>query len=113
MRGLGKHLAGSAPRPSGSSRERIENAVAVLKSMGSPAQAKREDKEVIITSPTCPISAAVSADARVCDAMETFMHEITGLPVQECCQHGERPACQFKIKVPKNDGSLDSISEYP
>ncbi len=113
MRRLGKHLASSTPRPSGSSKERIDNAVAVLKSMGSPAQARREGKDVVITSPTCPISAAVSADDRVCDAMEAFIHEITGLPVQECCQHGERPACRFNIKLPKNDGSPDPVYEYP
>lgn len=104
MRRLGKHLAASVPRIWGSPEERIQNLIAVLKSMGSPAQAKREDKEIVIVSPACLISAAVSPDPRVCGAMEAFIHEITGLPVRECCQHGQRPACRFKIKLPKNTG---------
>ena len=111
MSRLGKDLAGSVPRPPGSPKERIENVVGVLKSLGSPAQAREEDEDVVITSPACLISAAVSADARVCGAMETFIREMTGLPVQECCQHGERPACRFKIKIPKDDGTADPIRE--
>ncbi len=105
MRRLGQHLADSAPRPSGSPEERIQQVVAVLKSMGSPAQAIRGDKDIVITSPACLISAAVSADSRVCGAMEAFVREATGLPVRECCQRGQRPACRFKIKLPKNTGS--------
>ncbi len=101
MSRLGKHLASSVPRPSGNPEEKIQNLLAVLKSMGSPAQAKREDQDIVIVSPACLISAAVSSDARVCGAMETFIHEMTGLPVRECCQHGQRPACRFRIKLPK------------
>lgn len=99
MRRLGGELAASVPRASGSPEERIRHVVAVLNSMGSPAQAKREDKNIVITSPSCPISAAVSTDNRVCGAMESFVREITDLPVRECCQRGERPACRFKIKL--------------
>ncbi len=101
LRRLGKHLASSVPRPSGNSEEKIQNLLAVLKSMGSPAQAKREDQDIVIVSPACLISAAVSSDARVCGAMEAFIHEMTGLPVRESCQHGQRPACRFRIKLPK------------
>ncbi len=111
MARLGKDLAGSVPRPNGSPKERIESALAVLKSLGSPAEAIKEGKDVVITSPTCPISAAVSADARVCGAMEAFMGEMTGLPVRECCQHGQRPACRFKIKIPKKDSSPGPVGE--
>ncbi len=102
MQRLGRQLASSAPRPSGTPEERIQNVLAVLKSMGSPAQVMTEGKDIVITSPACLISEAVSADARVCGAMEAFAHELTGLPVQECCQRGERPACRFKIELPKD-----------
>ncbi len=112
MRRLGQHLAASVPRPSGSPEDRIQNAVAVLKSMGSPAQAKREDEDIVIMSPACLISAAVSADARVCGAMEAFVRGITGLPVRECCERRQRPACRFKIKLPKNIGPPDPVREY-
>lgn len=114
MHRLGKQLASSVPRLSGSPAERIQNLITVLKSMGSPAQAKREDKDIVIMSPACLISGAVSADARVCSAMEAFAHEITGLPVRECCQHGQRPACRFKINLPKDTGLRNSpVGEYP
>ncbi len=105
MARLGKELAGSVPRPAGSPNERIEGVIGVLKSMGSAAEATKEGKDVVITSPSCPISAAVSVDPRVCGAMEAFVGNMTGLPVRECCRHGERPGCRFEIKIPEDDKS--------
>ncbi len=111
MAHLGKELAGSFPRPSGSTNERIESLVGALRSMGSSAEAKKEGEDVVITSPTCPISAAVSMDPRVCGAMEAFVHDMTGLPVRERCRHGERPGCRFEIKIPENDNAPDFPGE--
>ncbi len=101
MRQVGQRLAGSAPHPSGSPQERIEAALQFLKALGSLAQTEEEDGNVIITGHVCPIARAVAADSRACTIVETLLRELTGLPVEEHCNHGERPGCRFIINVPK------------
>jgi len=100
LKDVGKDLADSMPRPAGSARERIAGALNVLKSLGSHAEASEEDGTVVITGHGCPISRAVSVDERSCLAMESFLSRLTGLPVTEHCNHGERPSCRFEITLP-------------
>jgi predicted ArsR family transcriptional regulator len=100
MRELGQRLAGAVPRPSGDPRERIRAALRFLKMLGSVAEMTEENGKVVISSYGCPIAEAVTADARSCIAMEALLKELTGMPVAERCDHGERPSCRFEIKVP-------------
>lgn len=100
MRGLGKRLAGSVPRPTGDPRERVRAGLKFLKLLGSAAEMTEEKGTIVITGFGCPIAEAVSADERSCIAMETLLKELTGLPVAERCDHGERPSCRFEIKIP-------------
>jgi predicted ArsR family transcriptional regulator len=100
MRELGQRLAGDVPRPSGDPRERIRGALKFLKKLGSVAEIIEENGKVVISSYGCPIAEAVTVDARLCIAMEVLLKELTGLPVVEHCDHGERPSCRFEIKVP-------------
>jgi predicted ArsR family transcriptional regulator len=100
MRALGKRLAGSVPRPTGEPRERVRAGLKFLKMLGSTAEMTEEKGKIVITSFGCPIAEAVSADERSCIAMETLLKELTGLPVAERCEHGERPSCRFEIKIP-------------
>ncbi len=102
MRELGTRLARSAPRPSGSPRERIRTALNFLKILGSDAEMTEADGKIVISSYGCPIAEAVTADVRSCIAMEALLKELTGLPVAEHCDHGEQPRCRFEIKVPDN-----------
>lgn len=100
MLGLGKGLAGSVPRPGGDPRERVRAGLKFLKMLGSAAEMTEEKGKIVITSFGCPIAEAVSEDERSCIAMETLLKELTGLPVAEHCEHGERPRCRFEIKMP-------------
>jgi len=100
MRELGQRLAEAVPRTSGDPRERIRGALKFLKMLGSVAEMTEENGKVIISSYGCPIAEAVTADARSCIAMEALLKELTGLPVAESCDHGERPSCRFEIKIP-------------
>ena len=36
-----------------------------------------------------------------CTAIETLLHELTGLPVEEHCNRGERQSCCFTVKIPE------------
>ncbi len=98
---VGRRLAESAAHLSGSPRERVEAALQFLKKLGSLPQMDEEDGNMIITGHVCPIARAVAADARACTIVETLLRELTGLSVEEHCNHGERPGCRFIINVPK------------
>jgi len=101
MQQLGRRLAGSTARPSGNPQERIETALKFLRGLGSLVQMTEEDGNVIISGYVCPIARAVAADARTCTAVETLLRELTGLPVEEHCNRGERQSCRFILKMPK------------
>jgi len=105
MQELGQRLARSGPRPSEDPQERIQGALNFLKSLGSPGQINEENGKTVITSFVCPIARAVAADPRVCTAMETLLGELTGLPVEEHCNRGERQSCRFIIYPPRNNKS--------
>lgn len=101
MQELGQRLAGSTTRPSGNPRERIQAAFKFLNGLGSIGEMTEEDGKVTITGSVCPISRAVAADPRACTAIETLLHELTGLPVKEHCNRGERQSCRFIVKMPR------------
>ena len=47
----------------------------------------------------CPLSALTGKHPGMCLAMETFVSEIVGVPVRECCDRKNRPRCCFEIQV--------------
>ncbi len=106
MQELGQRLARSAPRPPEDPQERIRAALNFLKALGSPGQMTEEDSKIIISSFVCPIARAVAADPRVCTAMETLLCDLTGLPVEEHCNRGERQSCRFIINMPRDNKLL-------
>lgn len=101
MKEVGSSVAKTVPRNSGNPRERVEAALALLKSLGSSAHAIEDNGTIVLNSHGCPLSAAVSADKRSCLAMEVLLKKITGLPVRESCHHGQHPQCRFVIRMPK------------
>jgi len=103
MKDVGKDIAESIPHPAGTARERVEGAVTFLKSLGSHTELSREKGKLVIVGHGCPISRAVAVDERSCLAMESLLNRITGLPVKERCNHGERPSCRFEISLPRGD----------
>jgi predicted ArsR family transcriptional regulator len=100
MKRVGQGLAGTVPHPAGTARERIAGAVNILKSLGSHAALNEVDGKFVISGNGCPISKAVTVNARSCVAMESFLSRLTGLPVTEQCDHGAHPSCRFEIEVP-------------
>jgi predicted ArsR family transcriptional regulator len=98
MRKMGSQLALAAPRASGSTAHRVAEAAAFLRQLGSEAQVSRTAGAWVIRTDGCPISAAVTADDRVCIAMASMLQELTGLRVGECCAHDERPRCRFQLR---------------
>lgn len=92
-RRLGRELA-----PSRNGFEhRVRKAVTVLNEMGGMAEADLSGEGATISSAGCPLSALVRDHPGACRLAEALIREITGRPVREECQHGEKPSCCFTI----------------
>jgi len=100
LKDVGRGMAAAVASPTGSGRERVAGALKVLRSLGSNAKVSDEGGKIVITGNGCPISRVVETDERSCAVMESFLAGLTGLPVVERCDHGERPNCRFEITVP-------------
>lgn len=100
MKDVGRGMAAAVAHPAGSARERVAGAVKILQSLGSVAKVIDAGRKIVINGNGCPISRVVEADERSCAIMRSFLAGVTGLPVTERCDHGERPSCRFEITVP-------------
>ena len=89
---------GNLPQTGDSLESRTQRALATFESMGGAPILRDENKKLVIQSVTsCPFDATVSEHPEVCGLAETFLSEITGLPVKENCQKGVSPKCSFEI----------------
>jgi predicted ArsR family transcriptional regulator len=96
--GLGQRLAGSFVAPAAAShRDRLRAAVGVLNALGGAAELEEHDGSAIIRGCGCPLAAAVARQPETCRAVESLLSAVVGVPVRQCCRHGERPSCCFEI----------------
>ena len=99
MKAAGRRLAEEAGRsPSGDLRSRVAAGARLLNSLGGDTEVERQNDVLLIRAcGACPLSAAVSRNAAVCQAVETLLSDYIGAPVRQRCDHGERPRCLFEI----------------
>jgi predicted ArsR family transcriptional regulator len=124
LREVGKRLAASGVAPSAeasstpgattpgsaaggaSSREasrradlaaRARAAAAVMTELGGVVDVEERDGRLILRGYSCPLADAVRAHPATCQAAESLVAEIVGVPVRETCDRGERPRCYFEI----------------
>lgn len=98
MRETGRRIAReSGLEGSGSTLKRARLAADVLTALGGDLEVVRVHGVVHLRGFGCPLSATVAGQPSICSAVETLVAELTGEPVRECCQHGERPRCGFAI----------------
>lgn len=98
MRLVGQRLAASYVRPSGTLPRRVRAASAILNDLGALTEVEAAAGErLTIRGYDCPLATAVGGRPEVCRAMETFVAELVGAPVRECCDRGGRPRCCFEI----------------
>jgi DeoR family transcriptional regulator, suf operon transcriptional repressor len=56
--------------------------------------------QIVIKGAGCPLAALTGKHRGVCLAMESFVTEIVGAPVRECCERVDGPRCCFEIQRP-------------
>jgi predicted ArsR family transcriptional regulator len=90
-------MAGRAPAPRGSLRERVATASALLNELGGLSEVDEEDGLYIIRSHGCPLAAATAEHPEVCNALESMLSEFVGKQVTKCCDRYGRERCCFEV----------------
>jgi len=97
LREVGRRLAGGVAASSDDRPSRAAAAAAVLTELGGVADVEEEGDVVVIRGYSCPLAEAVRAHPATCHAAEAMVAELTGWPVRERCEKGDRPRCRFEI----------------
>jgi predicted ArsR family transcriptional regulator len=97
MWSVGRSLAAERPRLRGNLKQRVNAANSVLEELGALTEVESIDHQFIIRGYGCLLSEAVHGRPEVCQAVERMLAELLEVPVEECCERGERPRCCFKI----------------
>jgi DeoR family suf operon transcriptional repressor len=105
MRNVGLSLADEMPRLRGDLPERVNAANALLEQLGALTEVESFDHSYVIRGYGCLLSEAVHGRPEVCRAVERMLAELLQVPVEQCCERGDRPRCCFKV-----DGSGTSVT---
>jgi predicted ArsR family transcriptional regulator len=98
MRDVGRRLAVQLGRDvTGDVHARVRAAAALLSALGGEAYVEKGEDTLQLRGYGCPLSAAVTARAEVCHAVEALLSEVIGTPVREHCDRGDRPRCCFHV----------------
>jgi predicted ArsR family transcriptional regulator len=98
MRDVGRRLGAQLGRDvTGGLQARVHAAAALLSALGGEAYVEKGDDTLQLRGYGCPLSAAVTARAEVCHAVEALLTEVIGTTVREHCDRGVRPRCCFHV----------------
>ena len=98
MRDVGRDVASPEMKSrDGSLRDRLNNALVALESLGGSARIVERGDQFSIESDSCPFADVVSEHPEVCKATEATVQEIVGRPVKEKCDRSGLPKCRFSI----------------
>ena len=101
LRQAGKKLADELSRgrkPSGNLGSRVAMASEMMnEQLGATTQVEANGG-YIIRGFGCPLAALTGKHPGVCLAMESFVAEVVGVSVRECCDRADRPRCCFEIR---------------
>lgn len=101
LRSAGKGLAeelSAGKRLSGSLRARTLATSEMMNEHLGAVTHVTENGGYVIRGEACPLAALTGKHPAVCLAMETFVTEVVGTSVRECCDRSGRPRCCFEIQ---------------
>jgi predicted ArsR family transcriptional regulator len=103
VREVGRKLADGQVVSSGTPRERLQAAAAVLSAIGGLAEVDaRPAGDVELHGFSCPLGELVPGHPEVCILAEALVAQVSGLAVQERCERvpGELARCRFVMAQP-------------
>lgn len=103
MREVGRRAAAGLGDAEEDEAARVLAAAEMLRQLGGDLEVQETDCGWRIQGFGCPFSAVTSRHEEVCALGESLVAEVTGLPVTECCDRGERPRCAFEVSSSNGD----------
>jgi predicted ArsR family transcriptional regulator len=97
LRAVGERLGKARASASPDLRARLEAAAAVLTELGGLAEVEAEPGGYRLQGYSCPLAELTVAHPVACRLAESLVGGVVGVPVQECCERGERPRCAFRV----------------
>ena len=101
LRRAGKRLAHSltgGKRPAGDLRSRVQKASDLMNDhLGARTRVESNGVYAIVGS-ACPLAALTGTHPAVCLGVASWLSEVIGVPVQECCDRSGQPRCRFEIR---------------
>lgn len=94
---LARELAG-AGRVAGGLRSRVGTASDMMNEHLGALTHVEANGVIVIKGAGCPLAALTGKHRGACLAMESFVAEIVGAPVRECCERVDGPRCCFEIQ---------------
>lgn len=101
LMGVGARAARGVP-PASDLVGRVASAVATLRELGADIDVVTEPNGWRLQGYACPLSAVTSGHPQVCALVAALVAEVTGRPVDECCERGDHPRCRFSIAAPQS-----------
>lgn len=77
---------------------RVRAAAELLESLGGSVEVTETEGGWRLRSAGCPLSGVVAEVPDACTLAEALVAEVTGRPVSEVCEKGERPRCAFEVR---------------
>lgn len=98
LRDVGMRLAQSlGGEAKGTLRERVLAAAAALVALGGDVEVTDDGHALMIRGYGCPLGKSVAEHPETCRAVRSMVQHVAGAKAEECCEHGERPQCRFRI----------------
>jgi DeoR family transcriptional regulator, suf operon transcriptional repressor len=101
--GLARELT-RGRRPRGGLEARASGVSDLLNTQLGATTRVESNGTIVIRGSGCPLAALTGKHPGVCLAMESFVAEIVGVPVKECCDRGGRPQCCFEVPRSRSTG---------
>jgi DeoR family transcriptional regulator, suf operon transcriptional repressor len=101
--GLARELT-RGRRPRGGLAARASGVSDLLNTQLGATTRVESNGTIVIRGSGCPLAALTGKHPGVCLAMESFVAEIVGVPVRECCDRGGRPQCCFEVRRLRGTG---------
>jgi predicted ArsR family transcriptional regulator len=100
VREVGQRLSEGHAAPSGTPRERLQAAAAVLSAIGGLAEVDSDlDGHLELRGLSCPLGELVPGHPEVCILAEALVTQVSGLAVHQRCERapGEPARCRFEL----------------
>ena len=101
LRRVGKRLArgfAARKRPGADLRARVTQASDLMNAHFGARTHVESNSVFAIVGPACPLAALTSTHPAVCQGVRSWLSDVIGAPVQECCERSGHPRCRFEIR---------------